>query len=91
MFLGDKLPPNAILIKYIPNLQHIDLSNYTGSPGQDSRIFYEIHKVSVYQGDARLRSMIVFPGESIGIPNRVLWVDFDSAQTLPEDELLSKR
>lgn len=33
----------------------------------------------------------MFPGESIGIPNRVLWVDFDSAQALPEDELLSKR
>lgn len=34
---------------------------------------------------------MVSPGESMGIPDRVLWVDPDSAQTLPENELLSKR
>lgn len=29
MFLDDKLPPDAILIEYVPNVQQIYLSNFS--------------------------------------------------------------
>ncbi|ODM21185.1 hypothetical protein SI65_04238 [Aspergillus cristatus] len=67
MFLDDKLPPNAILIEYIPNLQHIDLSNYSKHRLDEiHRILYDIHKARVYHGDARPRNMMASPGESMG-------------------------
>ncbi|KAH8433426.1 uncharacterized protein LDX57_011060 [Aspergillus melleus] len=84
MFLNDSLPPNAILIEYIPNLQQIDLSNFSKKRLAKLReILDNIHKAKVLHGDPRPRNMMV----SLAEYERVLWVDFDSAQTFPEDDL----
>ncbi|PKY03227.1 hypothetical protein P168DRAFT_291359 [Aspergillus campestris IBT 28561] len=90
MFLDDELPPNATVIEYIPNLQQIDLSNYTERRLETLRdILDEIHNAGVLHGDAYPRNMMVSlsPGER----DRVLWIDFDSAQTFAEGDSLSSR
>ncbi|PYH96543.1 hypothetical protein BO71DRAFT_407650 [Aspergillus ellipticus CBS 707.79] len=87
MFLHDKLPPNAILIEYIPNMQAVDLSNYSEQRLSSLRqILDEIHKANVLHGDTKPRNMMVF----VGMQERVLWIDFDSAQTFPEGGLSEK-
>ncbi|KKZ60905.1 hypothetical protein EMCG_00666 [[Emmonsia] crescens] len=89
MFHEDKLPPNAILIEYIPNMQQIDLSNFSESYLHRFRgILHEIHKARVYHGDAYPRNMMISPGKTT---TRVLWIDFDSAQTFPEEGALTSR
>lgn len=81
MFLRDRLPPNAILIEYIPNLQSINLSNYSEQRLAKLRqILDEIHEANVLHGDPMPRNMMV----SLGEQDRVHWLDFDSAQTFPE-------
>ncbi|KAL7662254.1 hypothetical protein ACMYSQ_001601 [Aspergillus niger] len=88
MFLNDKLPPNAILIEYIPNLQQIDLSNYSPKRLAKFReIFDDIHAAGVLHADPKPRNMMV----SLSEDDRVLWIDFDSAQTFPEGGDLSPR
>ncbi|GLA28135.1 hypothetical protein AnigIFM63326_005703 [Aspergillus niger] len=83
MFLGDKLPPNAILIEYIPNMQAIGLSKYSERRmAKFRRILDDIHEANVLHGDPMPRNMMVSVS---GDEERVLWVDFDSAQTFPED------
>lgn len=91
MFLEDELPPNAVLTECVPNLQHIDLSNYSKERLHTLRdILYDIHEARVYHVDAYLRNMMISVGDS-GEKDRVLWVDFDSAQTLPEDALTERQ
>ncbi|KAB8263534.1 hypothetical protein BDV32DRAFT_118827 [Aspergillus pseudonomiae] len=81
MFFHDILPPNAIFIEYIPNLQSIDLSNFSVQRLAKLReILDDIHRVQVLHGDAKPRNMMV----SLGEYERVLWIDFDSAQTFSE-------
>lgn len=77
MFLGDKLPPNAVLIKYIPNMQLIDLSNFLLQYLREfGHVLKEIHRAGVLHGDPKPRNMMIS-----GDQGRVLWIDFDSAQT----------
>ena len=78
MFIGDKLLPNAILIEYIPHMQMINLSTFT--PSRMSKlvdILEKIHAAGVLHNDPYPRNMMVVPGN----PDRVLWIDFDRAQT----------
>ena len=78
-FLEDELQPNAIVLEYIPNLQRIDLTNYTKDRAVAlQNIIREIHKVRVVHGDPYPQNMMVQPET-----DRVLWIDFDRAQTLP--------
>lgn len=85
MFLHDRLPPNAILIEYIPNLQSIALSNYSEQRlAKLRRILDDIHGMHP-------RNMMVVPASSEKQEDKVLWIDFDSAQTFPEDTSLSPR
>ncbi|KAL3472469.1 hypothetical protein BJX99DRAFT_214698 [Aspergillus californicus] len=87
MFLDDKLPPNAVLIEYIPNLQQIDLSNFSRQRLAKFReSLDDIHKAKVLHHDTYPRNMMV----SLE-PERVLWIDFDSAQTYPEDSDIPPR
>lgn len=87
MFLEDKLPPNAVLIEFIPNMEPIELSNFSKHYLEQLRhILYDIHKAGVLHGDPKPRNMMISRGEG----NKVLWIDFDSAQTFSED-LLSPR
>ncbi|KAB8212983.1 hypothetical protein BDV33DRAFT_230783 [Aspergillus novoparasiticus] len=84
MFLDDTLLPNAILIEYIPNLQSIDLSNFSLIRLAKLReILDDIHRARVLHGDPKPRNMMV----SLGEYERVLWIDFDSAQTFSEGNL----
>lgn len=79
-FLSDKLPPNAILIEYVPNMQPMNLSNsslrYLRKPSQTLE---DIHLAGILHGDLMLRNMMIS-----GHQGRVLWIDFDSAQTFSE-------
>ncbi|BCR89775.1 uncharacterized protein ACHE_50973A [Aspergillus chevalieri] len=91
MSLEDELPPDAVLVEYIPNSQHIDLSNYSNERLHTLRdIHYEIHQARVYHGDAYPRNTMISMGDS-GEEDRVLWVDFDSSQTLPEVTLTERQ
>lgn len=80
MFLGDRLPPNAVLIEYIPDMQPIDLSNFSLQYlRQLSHILEEIHLAGILHGDSKPRNMMISRDR-----DRVLWVDFNSAQTFSE-------
>lgn len=84
MFLEDKLPPNAVLIEYIPNMEPIMLSNYSKHYMEHlNQILHDIHKAGVLHGDPMPRNMMISRGER----NKVLWIDFDSAQTFSENRL----
>lgn len=88
MFVGDKLRPNAILIEYIPNMQEVNLSNFSMKHLLKLRhILEEIHRARVRHGDPYPRNMMIVPGS----PGRALWIDFDRAQTFPENVPLSER
>ena len=81
-FLKDKLLPNAILIEYIPDLHEIDFSTFSYDRITTLRAILEnIHQVGIYHGDPYPRNMMVQRDS-----NRVLWIDFDHAQTFPESE-----
>jgi serine/threonine protein kinase len=80
MFLGDKLPPNAVLIEYVPNIQPIDLSNFSLQYLREfGHVLEEIHRAGILHGDPKPRNMVVSWDQG-----RVLWIDFDSAQTFSE-------
>ncbi|EED22545.1 conserved hypothetical protein [Talaromyces stipitatus ATCC 10500] len=81
-FLKDKLLPNAILIEYIPDLHEIDLSTFSDHRIATLRTILEsIHGVGIYHGDPYPRNMMVQK-----YSERVLWIDFDHAQTFSESE-----
>ncbi|OJD17648.1 hypothetical protein ACJ73_08782 [Blastomyces percursus] len=62
IFHEDKLPPNAILIEYILNMQQIDLSTFLESYlYRFHDILCEIHKARVYHGDVYPRNMMILP------------------------------
>ncbi|KAM3513072.1 hypothetical protein MY11210_003274 [Beauveria gryllotalpidicola] len=87
MFHNDELPANAIFIEYVPNMHEIDLSNFSRERMAKLReILLEFHKMGVTHGDTYPRNMMIAPG-SPGKEDRVLWVDFDSAQTLQLENL----
>ncbi|KAJ9246535.1 hypothetical protein DTO271D3_8147 [Paecilomyces variotii] len=79
-FLKDELFPNAILIEYIPDLHEIDLSTFSDYRIATLRTILEsIHGVGIYHGDPYPRNMMVQK-----YTKRVLWIDFDHAQTFSE-------
>ncbi|PLB49171.1 hypothetical protein P170DRAFT_357004 [Aspergillus steynii IBT 23096] len=88
MFLEDKRPPNAVLIEYIPNMRMIDLSNFSERRVSELRriLLEDIHPAGVLHGDPMPRNMMVQDKDG-----RVLWIDFDSAQTFTEDGFLTPR
>ena len=60
MFLNDELPPNAILIEYVPNIQSIGLSTFSKKCLDRLReILDEIHEAKVLHGDPKPRNMMV--------------------------------
>jgi len=80
MFLDDKLPPNAVLIEYVPNMQPIDLSNFSSQYLQKlSHILEDIHRAGVLHGDPKPRNMMISWDR-----DRVLWIDFDSSQAFSD-------
>lgn len=82
MFRNDELPPNAVLIKYVPDMQPIDLSNFSEMRmAKLRRILDSIH------GNPYPRNMMI----QFGDRERVLWIDFARAETSPESTALTCR
>ncbi|PYI07017.1 hypothetical protein BO78DRAFT_314175, partial [Aspergillus sclerotiicarbonarius CBS 121057] len=76
-FLGDTTCPNAVLMEYIPNLQSINLSNFSEKRiHRLQQILLEVHRAGVYHGDPYPRNIMIQTTS-----DRVLWIDFDRAQT----------
>lgn len=90
MFHRDKLPPNAILIEYIPNMRPIDLFNFPKDYLDQLRhiLYDDIHQARVLHGDPKPRNMMI---ASRGEQDSVLRIDFDSARTFSEDGLSPKQ
>ena len=88
IFLDDSWSPSAVLIEYVANMHQMDLSTFSKSRLASLRaILGEIHDAKVLHDDVYPRNMMVVPGQ----PDRILWIDFDSAQTFPENEPLTSR
>lgn len=86
-FLKDKLRPRAVLIEYVPGLQTIDLSTYSEYRLAKFKIILtHIHEARVLHDDPMPRNMMVHEDS-----DRVLWIDFDRAQTFREDIPLTSR
>ncbi|KAE8383872.1 hypothetical protein BDV26DRAFT_250938 [Aspergillus bertholletiae] len=86
-FLKDRLPPNAVLLEYVPNLQKIDLSTFSIERVHKLRqILSEIHRAGIYHGDPFPRNMMVQKSS-----DRVLWIDFDRAQTFSYDSITTRQ
>lgn len=89
MFREDKLPPNAVLIEYIPDMESIDLSDSSKDYLVKLRqILDDIHRAGILHGDAKPRNMMI--SRTQGKHDRALWIDFDCAQTFPEGYSLSQ-
>ncbi|RAL01334.1 uncharacterized protein BO80DRAFT_493445 [Aspergillus ibericus CBS 121593] len=83
----DGRPMSAVLLEYIDDMHQLDLSTFSQSRLDElERILQDIHKAGVLHGDPDPRNMMICPGQN-GKQDRVLWIDFDSAQLLPEGEL----
>ncbi|KAE8149559.1 hypothetical protein BDV25DRAFT_130264 [Aspergillus avenaceus] len=86
-FLDDSQPPNAVLLEYVPDMQEIDLSTFSVKRvSQLRQILSEIHAAGVYHGDPFPRNMMVQKDS-----DRVLWVDFDRAQTFSLDSITARQ
>ncbi|PGH02857.1 hypothetical protein AJ79_07513 [Helicocarpus griseus UAMH5409] len=77
-FVKDEHPPTAILLEYIPNMETLTWSNYSGKRMEN---FVDglnaIHDALVSHDDVHPRNMMIFKGH----PERAIWLDFDKAQT----------
>lgn len=81
-------PPKGILIEYILDLERIHLGNYTEARIRKLvDIMAEIHAVRVLHRDWHARNMAI---ARQGDEERILWIDFDRAQTLPLDRSLTE-
>ncbi|EGC44296.1 conserved hypothetical protein [Histoplasma capsulatum var. duboisii H88] len=78
MFMNDELLPNAVLIEYIPEMQMLFLDNFTKERmAKFTEGIKLIHEARILHYDPKPRNMMVIPGN----PDRMLWIDFDRAQT----------
>ena len=88
MFRNDELSPNAVLIEYISGMQSLDLSNFSEMRmAKFRRILDSIHRAKVGHGDPYPRNMMI----QLGDRERLLWIDFDRADTFPEDTALTPK
>ncbi|KAJ5104383.1 hypothetical protein NUU61_001730 [Penicillium alfredii] len=84
MFLEDDYLPSALFLRYIPNQQSLDLSNYTPQRMKNFMSgIEEIHNAGVSHGDPKPRKVMVITVD----PERVVWMDFDRAETLEEGHI----
>ncbi|CRG82904.1 Periodic tryptophan protein 2 homolog [Talaromyces islandicus] len=86
-FCERRVIPEFYGIEYIPDLHQIDLSNYTKEQiTQLRQILDDIHQAGVLHHDTYPRNMCVSESQ-----DRVLWIDFDSAQTFSKERPISER
>ncbi|KAJ6125012.1 hypothetical protein N7471_012329 [Penicillium samsonianum] len=82
MLLADEYPPSAIFLEYIIGLEMITLENYT-QQRMDNIVsgIQQIHKALVRHRDPKQRNMMAVTGTI----ERVVWMDFDRAETYDEN------
>ncbi|TPX20461.1 hypothetical protein DIZ76_016350 [Coccidioides immitis] len=86
-FANDEYPPSAIFLEYIPNLEMLDLNNYTQARmNKFLEGIREIHKALVEHGDPKPRNMLIVKGDR----ERVVWIDFNRANTYDEHRITDR-
>ncbi|KAH8801716.1 hypothetical protein F5884DRAFT_525200 [Xylogone sp. PMI_703] len=84
--MDDKLLPNAILLEYIPNLHHFDVSTFSEDRAAKlGTILDAIHNARIHHGDPHPRNMMIQKDTG-----RVLWMDFDFSHTYSESANANK-
>lgn len=88
-FINDEYLPSAVFLEYIPNLEMIQLQNYT-SERMDGLIngIREIHKALIRHKDPKPRNMMIVKDDP---NNRVVWLDFNRAETYDEGLITEKQ
>ncbi|KAG2413344.1 hypothetical protein HFD88_002533 [Aspergillus terreus] len=87
-FMDDEYLPSAIFLEYIPGMEMITLDNCTEQRfGNMITGIKEIHKALVRHRDPKPRNIMVLKDE----PERVLWIDFDRAETYDEETITEKQ
>ena len=82
MYLLEKLAPSAIFTEYIPHMRKIIPQLYTERRMQKFISgLREIHQALVLHRDVKPKNMMVVDTD----PERVVWLNFDWAQTLHAD------
>lgn len=80
-FAQDKQKPKAILLEYLPNSESLNCVNYSAALyPQAIEGMKEIHRAGVRHQDIYPRNLLLVRG----IPNRLVWIDFDVATTFTE-------
>ncbi|KKZ65631.1 hypothetical protein EMCG_08538 [[Emmonsia] crescens] len=86
-FLNDEYPPSAIFLEYIPNLEMLHLHNYTQARMNNFLVgIRKIHKALVKHGDPKPRNMLIVKDD----PERVVWIDFNRANTYDEHTITDR-
>ncbi|KAL3471744.1 hypothetical protein BJX99DRAFT_236901 [Aspergillus californicus] len=87
-FLEDEYPPSALLLEYIPNMTPLHFENYSKARADNFlKGINEIQAAGVEHGDVYPRNMMIFEDD----PERVMWIDFDRAQTYDMARLTEKQ
>ncbi|KKZ64658.1 hypothetical protein EMCG_09421 [[Emmonsia] crescens] len=90
MFLEDEYPPSALFLEYIPNMEMINIHNYTEVRMNNLLLgIREIHKAGVEHNDIRSRNMLIVKDDPN--PDRVVWIDFNRANTYDERHMTDKQ
>ncbi|OAR01780.1 hypothetical protein LLEC1_03329 [Akanthomyces lecanii] len=77
-FKGDLLPPDAVLLEYIPNVERCGIENFSeDNLSRFSLVLREFHELGLLHGDPYPRNMLVARQQP---RDRVVWIDFDCAQ-----------
>lgn len=85
-FQYDDFRPNALFIEYVPGMEMMDLKTYTKERFAKVITGLEkIHAAHVLHGDPMPRNMMIVPETE-----RVLWIDFDRAETYDEGTLTTR-
>ncbi|EEH50659.2 uncharacterized protein PADG_06738 [Paracoccidioides brasiliensis Pb18] len=88
MFLNDKNPPSAIFLGNIPRMEMIHPHYFTKELGEALTCgIREIHRALVLHCDVKSRNVMIVRND----PERVIWVNFDRAQTYHADSLTERQ
>jgi tRNA A-37 threonylcarbamoyl transferase component Bud32 len=87
-FVDDEYPPSAIFLEYVAGMEMMTINNCT-EPRFNSMIMgiKEIHKALVRHRDPKPRNIMVLKDQ----PERVVWIDFDRAETYDEDTITERQ
>lgn len=88
LFYWKDLAPHALLLEYFPTAVPVSIDNVTEKIADVAvRAMCDIHAAHVLHDDIHPRNILVFPGE----PERVVWVDFNSARVPCKEPKMSRQ